>query len=549
MKVLIVDDEPQIRRWIELLVHKIGLNIQVAGTCSNGKEALKACRSIPVDVVITDIKMPVMDGIELIRQLKEELPAMRTLIMSSYSEFHYASEALKAGASDYILKAEVTVDDLRAALRKVQVELEVEQNRNKEIYSLKSTLNGNQYALRSLYFGELIRGKPSAIQDFAEKMNAFRLKLANQHMILMTIRIDDYRNAVLTAKIQDKELLEIAMINIIDETLLTEAGSGCSFVYEPNLLVAMMNSSRTGSKSAREATLQYAHRIAAHLNEFLGVPTSIGTSLPYSDISHLGRQFYEACEALNRKQFYEKRSIAWYHDESVTSGGPPHKELSEFLESLSQLLYQGHYKQTILNLGAMLDKMELHKLYTEKEVKAFCLEVAFLVQQAVRRLKKGSVNVSFNYEPDLVHEEVSDLSTFEQVKLWLLVRVGHFIEEAEARCRPYSETIRRVCAYMQASYAEGISLQQAADVIHLNRTYLSELFKKETGISFNDYLTQIRIEKAKELIRSGDVAIGVLAEQLGYPDGSYLTRVFKKMTGMTPLEFKHSNFTGLRRNG
>ncbi|MEK3725465.1 response regulator [Paenibacillus sp. FSL H8-0034] len=541
MKVLIVDDEAQIRRWIETLVQRTDLDIQVVGTCSNGKEALEACRSLPVEVVITDIKMPVMDGIELIRQLKEEFPAISTLIMSSYSEFHYASEALKAGASNYMLKAEVTVDDLRAALRKVQVELKAEQNRKEEIYSLKSTVNGNQYALRSLYFNELIRGKPSAIQEFEAKMNAFRLQLANQHMILMTISIDDYRNAILTAKIQDKELLELAMINIIDETLLTETGSGCSFVYETNLLVAMMNSNRSGSKSAREATLQYAHRIASHLSEFLQISISIGISLPYSDIRQLGRQFEEACEALNRKQFYGKRSIAWYNEDSHLSGDSLNKELPEGLEALSQLLDQGQYKQAFLNLNVMLDKMEHHKLYTEKEVKAFGLEIAFLIQQASRRLREFTVQAPMVYEPDPVLQEISDLTAFEQVKQWLIVRMRYFTEAAEVRRHPYSETIGKVCELIKTSYAEGISLQQAADAVHLNKTYLSELFKKETGISFNDYVTQIRIEKVKQLIRSGEATIGILAERVGYPDGSYLTRVFKKITGMTPLEFKHSS--------
>lgn len=541
MKVLIVDDEVQIRLWIELLVHKTGLNIEVVGTCSNGKEALEACRGLPVDAVITDIKMPVMDGIELIRQLKEEFANVRTLIMSSYSEFHYASEALKAGASDYILKAEVTVDELRSALQKVQAERVLEQHRNEEIYSLKRTLHGNQYALRSLYFGELIRGKPSAIHEFDAKMSAFHLQLANRNLILMTIRIDDYRNTLLTAKIQDKELLELAMINIIDETLLTEAGSGCCFVYETNLLVALMNSNRSGSKSAREAALHYAHRMATHLNEFLRVSTSIGISLPYNDISRIGRQFDEACEALSRKQFYGKRSIAWCQDEPFTSVDSPHEELHGCLQALSQLLDQGQYRQTIVSLGAMLDKMEFHKIYTDEEVKSFCLEVAFLVLQAVRRLKQVSVKAPFVNVPDLVHEEVRDLSTFEQVKQWLLARVGRFAEEAEARRHPYSEPVRKVCAYMKATYTEGISLQQAADVVHLNKTYLSELFKKETGISFNHYLTQLRIERAKELIAAGEVTIGVLAEQVGYPDGSYLTKVFKKMTGMTPNEFKHYN--------
>jgi two-component system response regulator YesN len=540
MNVLIVDDEAQIRKWIELLLHKADLGLHIAGTCSNGLEALEACRNLEVDVVLTDIKMPVMDGIELIRRLKEEFPSIRTMIMSSYSEFHYASEALKAGASNYVLKAEVTVEELRAALRKLQVELILEQQRNEEIYSLKSAVNGNQYALRSIYLSELIRGKPAAIHEFETKMDTFRLQLSKQNLILMCISIDDYLNAIQAAKIKDKELLESAMVNIIDETLLAEAGSGCSFVYGTNLIVALMGSSLSGSRSTRETTLQYAHHIASHLHEYLMVSTSIGISLPYSDISQLWRQFNEACAALNHKQFYGKRSIAWYKDEHRIQVSPTDKELSLFLEALSQLIDQRQYPLAITALADMLDKLELNKLYSEKEVKELCLKVVFLMLQDVRRKNEAS-GEPIMYEPDLIHHEISGLMTFEQVKSWLLARMMQFVEEEEARRHPYSEPIRKVCAYLRASYANGISLQEAADLVHLNKTYLSELFKKELGISFNDYLTNIRIEKAKELIRSGEATISALAEQVGYPDGSYLTRVFKKITGMTPLEFKHTS--------
>ncbi|MCS7463854.1 response regulator [Paenibacillus doosanensis] len=537
MKVAIVDDEPQIRRWIEQLVHKTELGIEVAGAYGNGKEALDACRSQPVDVIITDIKMPVMDGIELIRRLKEEFPSVRSMIMSSYSEFQYASEALKAGAGNYILKAEVTVGELREALNKLQSELALEKHRNDEVYSLKSALNHHHHTLRSIYLTDLVRGKPSAIHEFEAKMSAFQLRLPRRDLIVMTIRPDDAPDAGLHAKIKDHKLLESAMVNIIDETLVTEAGSGCCFVYEANLLVVLIGSNQTGSRSVREASLQYAHRIISNLSEYLQVSVSVGISPPYGDLSQLGHQFQEACEALKRKTFYEKRAIAWHKEEQAADTGFADKELPAFWKTFTQRIGERQYKQAAEAVEALMGGIQQRKPFTEAEAKALCLQIAFTLHQALRDLKEGAAV----YEPELIHQEIAELSTFERLKQWLLLRTAHFIDEAQVRQGSYNKTIREVCAFIKESYAEGISLQQAADKVHLNKTYLSELFKKKMGVSFNDYLTHLRIEKVKELIRSGDSTIGMMAEQVGYPDGSYLTKVFKKATGMTPLEYKQAH--------
>ncbi|SDE07441.1 Helix-turn-helix domain-containing protein [Paenibacillus sp. UNCCL117] len=542
MNLLIVDDEPQIRKWIEQLVRKTGLDeLEIRGMCSNGKEALAVCAVEPVDVVITDIKMPVMDGIELIRRLKEEFPSVQSIIMSSYSEFQYASEALKSGASDYILKAEVTADEFRETLRKVQAELALKKDREEEVYSLKSTINNHYYALRSLYLTELIHGKPAALREFRSKMDTFRLRLDDRNLIVMAISLDDYRNAIRSAKIRDQGLLESAMINIIDETLLTEGKSGCSLVYGPNLFVALVNSHGAGSRSARESTLYDATRIVANLTNFLHVSASVGISLPYGGLDRLGVQFQEACEALNRKRFYGKRSIAWHNEDTFAGGGLPDKAASELMDAASQLMNQSHYPEAMGKVRALMDKIETDKHRTEQEVKALSLEIVLMLQQALRR-KEASPKRAAAYEPDVaVHRELGELSTFEQVKTWLFDRMEQLIRETEARKQPYTTTIQKVIAFMEAAYMEGISLQQAADVAHLNKTYLSELFKKETGISFNDYLTQIRIEKAKELLRSGEDTVSMLAERVGYPDGSYLTKVFKKLTGMTPLEYRQAS--------
>lgn len=538
MNIVIVDDEAQIRRWMGILLDQTGLPVQLVASCSNGREALEACRTLDVDIVITDIKMPVMDGIAFIRELKQERPSIVSLILSSYSEFQYASEAIRAGAADYMLKAEVTADDLRRVLEKLKADIERERLRDREVLHLKSAINVNQYALRSLFFSELARGKKIYSAEMEEKLQTLRIPLRSQHVLAMIIRSDDPALGKETIKIQDPELLRSAVINMTDEILMTEAGGGCSFVFEQDYYVLLFNFEQRGEKSLRDTTLQYAQRISSSLQELLGLSVSIGVSLPALHLSSLGQQVEEARTALNRKRFYGRKTISWHSDESPKTGSTVDSSVQHTLELLSELLDQNRFNRVLPVLRETLDDAGMKMQWSEKEARAFALEAAFLLQRTLRRLNAAAGDSALIPDGQSPHEEIARQPTFQHVADWLLARAERVVSEAELLQHPYSETIRKVCDYVKRHYAEGASLQQAADYVHLNKNYLSELFKKETGSSYNDYVTLVRIEKIKALLLEGKAPVGQLPELVGYPDGSYLSKVFKKVTGMTPLEFK-----------
>ncbi|MCM3747828.1 response regulator [Paenibacillus pasadenensis] len=541
MNIVIVDDEAQIRRWMGILLDQTGLPVQLVASCSNGQEALEACRKLDVDVVMTDIKMPVMDGIAFIRELKQERPSIVSLILSSYSEFQYASEAIRAGAADYMLKAEVTAHDLRRVLEKLKADIERERLRDREVLHLKSAINVNQYALRSLFFSELARGKKISSAELEEKLRTLRIPLRSQHVLAMIIRSDDPALSKDKVKIQDPELLRSAVINMTDELLLTEAGGGCCFVFEQDYFAALFNFEQRGERTLRDTTLQYAQRISSSLQELLGLSVSIGVSLPALHLSSLGQQLEEARSALNRKRFYGRKTISWHSDEAPKPGFALDSSVQHTLELLSELLDQNRFNRVLPALKETLNEAGTKMLWSEKESKAFALEAVFLLQRTFRRLSAATGDRGDNAAaPDghSPHEEISRQPTFQHLADWLLARAERIVSEAELLQHPYSETIRKVCDYVKRHYADGASLQQAADYVHLNKNYLSELFKKETGSSYNDYVTLVRIEKIKTLLLEGKAPVGQLPEMVGYPDGSYLSKVFKKVTGMTPLEFK-----------
>ncbi|WP_028550161.1 response regulator [Paenibacillus sp. UNC451MF] len=542
MNILIVDDEANIRRWFELLVGQTSLAIQVAGTCGNGREALELCRSIKVDLVITDIKMPIMDGLELVQQLKAEQPSVRTLILSSYGEFQYASKALKLGASDYVLKAEVTVEGLREALQKIEADLQLELKREQEVHTIKTALNENLYALRTLYFQDLFKGSPSALSEFKGKMEVFRVPLSDRHLTVLAVKVNNYKQILQSGKIRSKELLDLAVINIMDETMHNEAGGGCCFLQDTNVYAVLFNvSSPQAEKSTREATMRYANRIIAHLGDYLNISASVGISMTYPDLSKLGQQWKEAYGALSGRQFYGKQHIAWYQDMHRVSLNADTAERTELIAALTRLLELGEIELARERLTAFMDDIGVRQLWSEQQVRSLCLEVAYLLLRVEGQYDDGLAQREqgkSQQEAEAPHEEVAELSEWGEVKQWLLDRVDRLALKVRASRTHYSEAIRKACGYMRDYYADDLSLQQVADAVHLNKTYLSELFKKETGTSFSDHLTELRIERAKELIVREVCKMSDLAERVGYPNSSYFTKVFKKTTGLTPMEYR-----------
>lgn len=538
MNILIVDDEIQICRWFDILIRKTALPVHIVGMCTNGQEALAYCRNHPVDLVLTDIKMPVMDGLTLIKHLKTELPAIRTLILSAYGEFAFASEALKSGASDYVLKAEVTVDSLKDAILKIQTDLEMELKRNEEVHIIKSRLNQNQYELRALYFKRLMDGSPlaAAAQLEAERV-MLRISLQNKHMILLAVCLDDYPHVLNEGKIKSRELLNLAVINIIDETLQYEAGSGCSFVYTDNLFIGLFNTLRAGSKSVRESTFHYVHRISNHLYDYLGLSASIGISMSYSDMSKIGKQLEEATAALQEKRFYGKRVIAWFEEMNHSGEGKGVRlDAAPCLSAIERRDYEG----LRCWVHDLLNTIEIHQNLSAKEVKSQALELVYYILQQLRRTYGHESARQSTLEAGAPHEEIRELNTFQDVRSWMTTKVDQLVAQSASMNQQYGGPVAKSVQLINESFAAEISLTQVAEQVHLNKTYLSELFKKEVGISFNDYLTQVRIERAKQLILTGK-RISALAQQVGYPNASYFTKVFKKVTGMTPGEFKNAS--------
>lgn len=536
MKILIADDELIIRQWLSLTIGKIGDGFEVAGEVSNGAEALEFCRKTHIDLVIIDIKMPVMDGIELMKVLKKEMSYIHFLILSSYNEFKFAMDAVKFGASDYILKAEVTPEHLTEALNKIKKAIELENSRKYELGQLKSFLDENSYSLRAIYLNELIRGNDHAIREFESKASILNIALDKRKLNLMVLSIDNYKNEITNKS--DIRFVNNAVISIVDDIISSEAGNGCSFLFSENTFVILFNFQTNSIKSFREFVLVLANKISTALKKILYIDISVGISIAYGEITMLKKQMQEALSALNQKIFYGSGSVVFFEDINTIRLKAENKDLNYLLKELSDYIDAGELQSSVKCVQNFLIDVGNRRHMLSDQVGKLCLEIVYLLISKMRKL-----NIEEQYIFNLFADPLSDinqLSTFKGLEEWLNDKLSHCTRIMSLKLKQhfYSEPVKKAWDYMVKNYDKDITLNMISDYVNLNHSYFCELFKKETGHNFNSMLTGIRVEKAKELLKMSGVKINELGESVGIFNPSYFSRVFKKYTGTTPLEYK-----------
>lgn len=537
MNILIVDDEPMIREWFQMTVERLGQEYAIAGEASDGEEALRFCEKHAVDLVVTDVKMPGMNGLELLKRLKEMKPGLRVVIFSSYSEFQFAAEALKLGAREYMLKAEITLKELGGILTRIKREMEMEQGERMEVSSLRTMLNQNELALRTAYFRELLDGKSVAETEerFEEQMRLFRTPLAAKNLTLLAVSLIRDGEGEKSIRLREPKLLELAVTNIIDETLQNEIGNGCSLLLRDDTYVVLANADATGMKSRREMLLIAASRIAEHLSKFLGAEAAIGISTTYSRLSYLVGQLREALEASEQDLFYGERSIVF-----PPAASEPHAAAGEVYalrDEFRSRMESGQFGLAGERLKELLDKLGAEKALVPKQARAVVLELVYIAIGKARQI--GGVSAELDEVYGNAPYEIQRLS-YRRLRDWAIASIGNIQDWIDRHRKKYGEATQRAIDYIRARFSNDPTLQEVADHVHLSRTYFSELFKKETGMNFNEFLIQVRLEHAKRLLSERAMRVSEVAERVGYGNASYFIKVFKKQFGVSPYEYMES---------
>ena len=483
--LLIVDDETPIREWIAACMTNYQKISQVE-TARTGEEALKLLHNHPVDIVLTDITMPRMDGLSLLKQIKQEMPDIAVVIMSVHNEFEYARTALKMGAFDYILKNEITPDDLYAILDRII------QNHSQLQESKESAPAAVDPIIRSQYIQNLLADPNQTIQP--EELHRYKIDLQDSPLIAMALPMVP------------------ESLPQIDRELNTHLNQMTFMTYGKNRLLILANC---------DADQDWVDRLTQVVSLVVGSPIGCSRLCPglqcllpaiQDALNQCDRLFYGAA---GRKTFPERSR----EEEKVLK-----QDLERLLNQVVDHYRQHRCDKAIHLFQAALEQLEQLLIQDVEYIKD-------MLALTIHRLFIGSKTLDIDSKSYENH--IRSARSLDELKQTLQP-----LFEKMAACETFSKTVSEAITYISQHYMNSISLVDVAESVHLNEEYFSRLFKKEVGINFTDYLLNLRMEKAHSLLMTTDLKIASVAEKVGISDSKYFSLLFKKTFDQTPSQVR-----------
>lgn len=509
MNILIVDDDVLIKNWLKILLSQIKEYDISVFSASDAFDALECCKNNHLDLVITDITMPRQTGLELIKTLQNEYPHIKTAVLSAYDNYEYIRLALKLGAMDYILKSEMKLEDIISLLDKVR---------------MFSSYNADDKSNKQALFSQL-RKNNNLIKEFMNDENSIEefFSEAQLDAVSKNIAIQLFR---LTEALDEESALPV--IDLCNKTIFSEHMSGSSFFLNKSLFINIFHYSTEIEEYQNEIQMKLLLLIQRNINIYFGYNINSSIHVTCNNTGMFRQQLDECIDSMNGYLYYssnpEQLSFSHLNGDTINALNNEIKKLLDIqkqdiaLQALTRFVSNAH------SAKAVPKELKMALTY------AVTLFFLYLDVHDSSYTSAGDYNKFFKriYNAENVEGMDKAIADF----------VLYYTSSLQLVSSDISDPIKKAINYMNENYMQKVTLDSVAAHIYLNRTYLSQLFKEQVGVSFCDYLENIRISKAQALILHSKTNITEISEKVGYTSQSYFTKVFKKKMGISPVKYK-----------
>ena len=533
--VLIVDDEQLIRQGLRARIEYLGIDVDEIFEADNGLMALGIQDEHPIDLVITDIRMPDMDGLELIQEMQKKNNQIKFVVLSGYAEFSYAETAIRLGVKAYLLKP-VSNDDLKAAFDKAykemeqtasvrqEVQMKKRMDREKQVYQQEKALNA---LFSSQEAGAVTREQLCKLCGYDEKMWAGGaesvLYLAILHINKESFEHQRFRPV-------DHELVRFMIRNIFEEIQ-----APCE-----KLLVNSLSDTRQmygifigdDKKKLRMEVERIYLRMRSVLEKKMGIYLTIGVSRCRSQLE--GKETSEARQALKQRIIYGKANIYFYEDIRILGE-------QEFPVSQLHLLEQYMEHNEIFKVKNLVQEIfseELVKKYGSAYLRIMWIRILNLLLHHYERRGRNAAEIEKMLQNYNLLDRIQSLQEIRQKIIEMVMECVSTESVADANAR---SKIQMAIGYIQEHFAENLTINVLAEHYGMSPNYFSSMFKKEMSRSAVNYITELRINQARELLYHSELSVVDISKKVGYEDSQYFFRVFKKYLGMTPLQYREES--------
>lgn len=541
-RILLVDDEPLILAGIASMMNWEDYNCTVVGKATNGNQALEKMKEIQPDIVITDIKMPAMNGLDFMERCREQGYQAEFLLLTNLEEFSLAQKALRLGALDYLVKIEITPEILGESLKKaVSVCREKKDMENHAV--VQEVLQKNAEETTKAFFTEIMEKRKDECGELQKKWRADVESLGLEELyvkpVLWWIRPYKQEEHIFqkTEEAAQKETMEYA------SSLLKQFMDRISDVY------CMINWERKGfvvifPEEKMPGNIKNAGKKILHIfRDYFGMHALVAVSKPADDIWEGIRTAVGEIRAMEEYYYYHSQDSVLY------AGEFEEKELQD-RHSRHNVFDISFLKKDLKQALMVQDRQKVEQVFSEvaelfseykpakEQVVDACMNLYYFFFDYAQGGKKEEKK-DFPYPSEIV-ERLGQCFTLEENVSWLK-ELGQWISSTMETLEGGSKTEQLVNAakkYVQKNYKEKLTLAMISGDIGISQGYLSSVFKKTTGSNLNDYVNQVKIEKAKDLLGLHEYMMYEISDMLGFENPYYFSKVFKRITGMTPSDYE-----------
>ncbi len=525
-KVLIVDDEQLARGYIRDLIDWFQFGMEVLGEAGDGEVALQYFDTYEPDIVITDIKMPFMTGIELLRKVKKRNPKTQVIIISSYDDFCYAQEAIKYGAAAYLLKPIIAseLQDVLARLETVaKIDAELVSDRAKKLSKTEDIC------------WQLISGSIE-VEEACRQMELIDSGISNSYFKVVLYLLDDGHLLQQQLSAEDMRHLTEQMQKAVEE--IYNGGKERNLIFGAYQGTSVIQCVLGKNPWKLDTTIESSIAQMRNLMEGMSVSVIVGESrLGLEGLVESRKQTqvlmsYRFLLGKNRNIFFNE--ISCFQEKPTKNAAEKNLNIHQMVDSLS-----------FTNKQELLDgirKIQAQIIQQGADSRFFAMLImSSIISKTLSMLKESSIDQEVVNDQILQLKQVLFLDTIHESFESLCTALDALMDVVVAQRRnKYSMTIQKAKEYIEKNYMKkNLALQDVAQHLFLSVAYFSVLFKRETESTFLAYLTRVRMEKAKEMLLTNAYSIYNISEAVGYDNPTYFSTLFKRYYGMSPRDFKN----------
>ncbi len=527
-KLILVDDESEICQGLREVVHFESIGFTVAGEARNGVEALRLCEALEPDLIITDIRMPLMDGLTLCRNVRRILPTAQFIILSGYDDFEYARQAIEIKTMGYLLKP-ISASEFVEVLKNAKTALDEEFLKRRDIRNLREHFRESLPLLREMLLTSLLSGGLGTEAAFlsAEK---YGIPLKAERYAVALLRTGDPDGP---DSIDDPELRQFAVRNILGEVLCERLPAEDTLVFLHNGLLAILLLFRHWDDAAFPQGMEALESARKSVRYYLNCPLSIGVSGPAESLAGIPAAARQALTALDQCTLRQEETTLCITD--IEQAGSTAFPMDEFaLRQLINSAKAGEENRGEGELSALMDLCRSARP-SPKAYQAYLMEILMGFMRVISELslESGELNAAADSCMQAFFHACPPVDEAQELLLHLLRLMISTIQSQ--RLTSSLKLASQAEAYLKENYAqEDMTLEKLCLHLHISPSYLSMVFKKKTKKTFHQYLTDLRMTKALTLLSSTELKTAQIAAQVGLPDPSYFSYCFKKHFGFSP---------------